>query len=416
MPKIAPELSAARVAKLSAPGLHAVGGVSGLHLQVTATGARSWILRASIGDKRRDVGLGSYPSVSLAEARERAREARKMIWAGIDPVADRAAKKAALIAVQSVPTFDECARRFLADKGAEFRNPKHRAQWQTTLETYASPIIGRMPVDTIGMGHVLRVLEQPLEGSTLWAQRTETASRLRGRIESVLAWATAHKHRSGDNPAVWKGNLSAVLAKRSKIAPVEHHAALPFAEVPAFVVELRQRDGIASRALEFAILTTTRSGEVRGATWSEIDLDAGTWTIPSERMKAGKEHRVPLSPVALALLKKLPRMGEHVFSAPRGGTLSDATLGKILKLMGRDVTAHGFRSSFRDWAGETTAFPREVIEHALAHQLRDKAEASYARGTLFDKRRLLMTAWSTYCATPAPKAASVTPINRRAKR
>lgn len=408
MPKVAKELSAAQVQRLTKPGLHAVGGVAGLLLQVSATGARSWILRVKVGTKRRDLGLGGFPTVGLAQARERAREARELIWKGIDPVAERDAQRLALVQAQSIPTFDECARQFLAGKRLEFKNDKHAAQWSSTLTEYASPIIGRMPVHQVELSHVVRILKP------IWETKTETASRLRGRVESVLAWATVSGFRSGDNPARWRGHLDAVLAKPNKVKTVQHHAALPHEQLPAFLARLATQEGTAARALEFAILTAARSGEVRGATWDEFDLEAKVWTVPASRMKAGKEHRVPLTPAAVALIKRQPRVSEYVFAAPRGGALSDMALSAVLRRMKVDATVHGMRSTFRDWAGETTAFDRETIEHALAHRLKDKAEAAYARGSHFDKRRKLMEAWAKFCKT-APKGAAdnVTPIRAK---
>lgn len=413
MPKIATPLSAAQVARLTRPGLHSVGNPPGLQMQVTTSGARTWILRVLVGKKRRDIGLGGYPAVSLAQARERAREARDKVWRGVDPVEERKAARAALLAQQNVLTFDECARRYLSGKTVEFKNPKHAAQWKSTLAMYASPVIGKLPVNAVALEHVVDLLTC----NDLWTTKTETASRLRGRVESVLAWATVSGHRTGDNPARWRGNLDAVLPKPTKLAKVEHFAAMKYQDVPGFLVDLRTRSGIGARALEFAILTAARSGEVRGATWAEIDFDAATWTIPAERMKAGKEHIIPLTPEAIALLQVLPRMegSDFVFNAPRGGALSDMALTKILRDMNRTDTTHGFRSSFRDWAGETTNFAREIIEHALAHQLKDKAEAAYARGTLLAKRRKLMEAWAKFCASPRPAVATVTPIKRKAK-
>ncbi|KAB8180169.1 DUF4102 domain-containing protein [Lysobacter maris] len=393
MPKIATELSALQVKRIARPGLHAVGGVAGLMLQVSRTGSRSWILRAMVGGKRRDIGLGGA-GVSLAEARQRAREARAEIWAGVDPVAERAARRRALTAAQAVPTFDECARLFLASKRSEFRSAKHAKQWTTTLAEYASPVFGKLPVSEVDLPHVLHALEP------IWTTKTETASRLRGRIEAVLAWATVAKHRRGDNPARWKGHLDAVLPKPTKVRTVRHHRALPHQALPEFMADLRQREGAAARALEFAILTAARSGEVRGATWDEIDLKSNTWIIPSDRMKGGKEHRVPLTPAAVALLNAIPKRGQFVFAAPRDGQLSDMSLSAVLRRMNVDATVHGMRSTFRDWAGETTAFPRETIEHALAHRLKDRAEAAYARGSHFEKRRKLMEAWARYCAMP----------------
>ena len=406
MPKIAAALSAAQVAKLSEAGLYAVGGVAGLQLRIDPAGSRHWILRVKVGKKRRDIGLGGFPTVSVAQARERAREARELIWRGIDPVEQRKATRAALLAAQDVPTFAECARRFLANKRAEFRNAKHAAQWAATLETYARPIIGNMPVDQVELRHIESIL------SPIWTTKTETAKRLRGRIEATLDWATVTGHRSGDNPARWKGNLDAVLASPNKVARKQHFTAMPYTEVPAFLVELRQREGIAARALEFTVLTAARSGEARGATWKEIDMEAGTWTIPGDRMKAGREHRVPLTEAALAILRALPRLDDSpdspVFFAPRGGSLSDMTLTAVLRRMKIDVTVHGFRSSFRDWAADQTSFPREVAEQALAHTLQG-VEAAYRRSDLFQKRRRLMDAWANYCA---PGSATVTPIRR----
>lgn len=406
MPKIAVALSAAQVAKLADPGLYAVGGVAGLQLRIDPAGSRHWILRVKIGKKRRDVGLGGFPTVSLAQARERAREAREQVWRGVDPVEERKAARAALLAAQDVPTFAECARRFLANKRAEFRNAKHAAQWAATLETYAGPIIGNMPVDQVELRHIESIL------SPIWTTKTETAKRLRGRIEATLDWATVTGHRKGDNPARWKGNLDAVFASPNKVAKKQHFAAMPYTDVPAFLVELRQREGIAAQALEFTILTAVRSGETRGATWKEIDMDAGIWTIPGNRMKAGKEHRVPLTDAALAILRALPRLDDSpdspVFFAPRGGALSDMTLTAVLRRMGKDVTTHGFRSAFRDWAADQTAFPREVAEQALAHTLQG-VEAAYRRSDLFEKRRKLMGAWASYCT---PGDAKVTPIRK----
>ena len=293
-------------------------------------------------------------------------------------------------------TFDEATRKFLESKSAEWSNPKHAAQWGSTLAKYASPVIGDLNVRDVELGHITKILEP------IWKTKTETASRLRGRIESVLAWATVHGYRDGENPARWRGHLDKVLAKPSKVAKTKHHPALPYAELGAFMSALRKRQGMAARALEVLILTACRSGEIRGASWSEFDLDKKLWIIPAGRMKAKKEHWVPLSDQSVEILKGLIRLENNdlVFPAPRGGVLSDMTLGAVLKRMGRDdLTAHGFRSTFRDWAGETTAYPREVIEHALAHQLKDKAEAAYARGTLFEKRRSLMDDWAKHCET-----------------
>ncbi|WP_374473410.1 tyrosine-type recombinase/integrase [Arenimonas sp.] len=405
MPKLAKELSAVQVQRLTRPGLHAVGGVAGLLLQVTATGARSWILRVVVGKRRRDLGLGGFPTVSLAQARERAREARSLIWKGLDPVAEKQAQRRALEQVQAIPTFDECARRCLASKRAGFRNAKHAAQWENTLRTYASPYMGQLPVNEVEERHIVNAL------TPIWEEKNETAVRVRGRIETVIGWATVAGFRTGDNPARWRKHLSELFSAKKK---VQHHAALPYAALPGFLKSLRQQAGMAARALEFAILTAARSGEVRGATWDEFDLEAGVWIVPGERMKAGKEHWVPLSAAALTVLRSLPRTSDRVFPSPTGRALSDMALSAVLKRMEVEVTVHGMRSTFRDWAGETTAFDRETIEHALAHRLKDKAEAAYARGSHFDKRRKLMEAWATYCTTePAADGAKVTPIRKK---
>lgn len=411
MPKKARELTATEVRRLG-QGLHAVGGVAGLHISVKDTGARSWILRTMVGNRRRDLGLGGFPDVPLADARQRAREARELIRQGIDPTAQRQAARDALRAAEGKRlTFRKAAERFLERKRPEFRSEKHAAQWASTLETYAYPVIGALPVDAVELAHIKRILDP------IWTEKTETAKRLRGRIESVLAYAIASGFREGDNPARWRGNLDAVMPKPGKVAKVEHHRALPVAELPAFMAKLREVGGMGARALEFAILTGTRSGEVRGATWAEIDLEAKAWTVPAERMKAGKVHRVPLSPAAVALLKALPKLegSEFVFPATRGGPLSDMTLSAVTRRMGADAVPHGFRSTFRDWCAEHTNYPREVAEQALAHTISNAVEAAYRRGDLFDKRRRLMNEWAKFCASTPKESASVTPIRRRAK-
>lgn len=401
MPRKAKELTALAVSKLKEDGRHAVGGVAGLHLRISGV-SRSWVLRLvlSSGDssspgRRADIGLGGYPEITLAEARDRARELRRKVREGVDPVAERRRVKARQVRqIEQAKTFAECAQAYLASHRASWKNAKHGQQWASTLETYANPMIGRRHVADVDTTAVLGILEP------IWLTKTETASRLRGRIESVLDWATVRGFRQGENPARWKGHLDKLLPARSKVQKVEHHPALPYRDIAGFMADLATREGIAARALEFGILTAARSGEVRGARWGEFDLSARTWTIPAERMKAGKEHRVPLSSGATAILQSLPRLAgsDIVFTAPRGGILSDMTLTAVLRRMGRkDLTQHGFRSTFRDWAGETTAFPREVIEHALAHQLRDKAEAAYQRGDLLTKRSELMQAWSNAC-------------------
>lgn len=417
MPKKAIELSALAVSKLKQEGRYAVGGVDGLQLNIIGQ-SRVWILRVVVGYRtnasgksvahRRDIGLGSYPAVSLAEAREAAREYRKKIRSGIDPVQDRQTVKAKIqLEAAKSKTFKECAEAYIQANRAGWKNEKHIQQWENTLATYAYPQIGGLPVSEIDTGMVLGVLQQQVTVAgkplPLWLGRTETASRLRGRLESILDWAAFRKFRSGENPARWKGHLEHELPAKNKVQRVEHHAALPYSQIPVFMRELQQRPGISSRALEFAILTAARSGEVRGATWSEIDLANALWTVPATRMKAGKEHRVPLSPEALDLLRSLPREegNEYVFIGARGAMLSDMSLTAVLRRMGHGgLTQHGFRSTFRDWAGETTNYPREVCEHALAHRLADGVEAAYQRGDLLKKRSQLMNDWARYCRGP----------------
>ena len=429
MPKKAKELSALAVSKLKTEGRYAVGGADGLHLRI-AGASRAWVLRLAVGTRtdakgntvvhRRDIGLGSYPEVSLAEAREKARELRKQVRDGIDPIEERKVTKvrAALEAAKS-KTFEECANAYIEANRAGWKNEKHVQQWQNTLATYAFPKIGQLPVAAIDTGLVLSVLQQETgeDKAQLWHAKTETASRLRGRLESILDWAAFRGYREGENPARWKGHLEHELPARSKVQKIEHHAALPYAELGAFMVELRKREGLSARALEFAILCASRSGEVRGATWAEIDLPGRIWTVPAERMKAGKEHRVPLSDEAVKLLEALPRIvgNDYVFPAPRGGQLSDMALTAVLRRMERGgLTQHGFRSTFRDWAGETTAYPREVCEHALAHKLADGVEAAYQRGDLLAKRARLMAVWARYCGTVQGNAENVVAMKKGA--
>src|SRR5262245_56695220 len=410
MPRIAKELTAIEIGRRSEPGYHFVGGVAGLILQVTESGSRSWILRTTVGTRRRDIGLGGYPSVTLAGAKAAARAAREKIRQGEDPVQQRSAARSALAAQSATSiTFKEAAERYIAANEAGWKNSKHAAQWGATLEKYVYPGIGRIQVAAVETSHVVSILEP------IWTNVTETAGRLRGRIEAILDWATARGYRKGENPARWKGHLSAILPATGKVKRAQHHPALDYRRVGAFMTSLSGCEGIGARALEFSILTTARSGEARGAQWSEIDPQAQVWTIGADRMKAGREHRVPLSDAAVKLLASLPRLKGSglIFPNGKGTPLSDMTLTAVIRRMhgqriggdagwsdsaGRIITVHGFRSAFRDWAGETTAHPREVIEHALAHQLADKAEASYARGTLFEKRRRLMADWAKFCA------------------
>ena len=392
-------MSAAEVRRIVHPGTGgnrnvAVGGVDGLLLQVTPTGARSWLLRATIKGKRRQIGLGSYPDVTLAQARDRARGVKDMIWQGIDPLAEKRRL-----------TFSQAMEKTLEARTAEFRNEKHKKQWRATLDAYAVPMLGNMAVSDIGVSDVLRVLEP------IWTDKTETASRLRGRIEAVLSWATVAGHRTGDNPARWRGNLDAVLPKPGKVAKAKHNPALSLTDAADWFIDLRKRDGMATRALEFVALTAARSGEVRGATWAEIDLDAGVWIIPAERMKAQREHRVPLTQEAVALLEALPRMqgSDLAFPAARGGALSDMALSACMKRIheardggyldprsGRPAVPHGLRSTFRDWAAERTEFERDMAEIALAHNVGSTVERAYRRGDMIEKRRAMMAAWARF--------------------
>jgi integrase len=393
MPKKVEELSAKAVRDLVKPGLHAAGGVPGLHLQVQTQAARSWILRVVVGDRRRDIGLGGFPDVSLATAREKARQIREQIRQGNDPVQQAQAARAGLRADQAkLLKFSEAAREYIASLAPSWSNPKHAKQYSSTLETYAYPVMGELPVKDIEVAHVIQVLRP------IWTTKTETASRLRGRIEGVLDWATVAGYREGLNPARWRGHLDKMLPRPSRVSKVEHHEAVPHAEVGEFMVNLREAVGMGARALEFAILNASRSGEVRGAVWDEIDLRAATWTIPGDRMKAGKEHRVPLSVTAIALLKALPRIAGSslVFPGTKGSALSDMTLTAVMRRMGTSAVPHGFRSTFRDWAAEQTAHPSEVVELALAHTIGNKVEAAYRRGDLFEKRRRLMEDWTAF--------------------
>lgn len=393
MPRKAKELPAAVVSRLSAPGTHRVGGVAGLLLQVSPTGGRSWILRAAIAGRRRDIGLGGYPDVTLARARERARELREQIMVGIDPVEARRAERARNLAVHSKRiTFDDCAKAYVSAQQIAWKNAKHRAQWASTLATYASPIIGALPIEEVALPHIIQVLEP------IWTTKPETAKRVQGRIERVLSWATVRGYRSGENPARWRGHLDQALPRTGTIRKVKHHAALPIDAVPEFFLRLREREGMGARAVEFVVLTAARSGEVRGARWNEIDLDNRIWSVPADRMKAKKAHIVPLSEPAVALLRDLPRIAgsDLVFPGAGGRPLSDMSLTAVLRRMEVDATVHGFRSSFKDWASERTHYPNEVSEMCLAHAIGSKVEAAYRRGDLLAKRKHLMADWASF--------------------
>ena len=405
MGRKAAEKGALHVARLTKPGMHFVGGVDGLALQVLPSGGRSWILRMTVGNKRRDMGLGGFPDVTLSQAREAARQARAKVRLGIDPIEEARASVSQLKASQAAAlTFDQCAEAYIKSQEPKWDNAKSPIQWRNTLKTYASPHMGSLLVRDVDLPHVLAALKP------IWETKTETASRVRSRIQAVLDYARACKYRTGDNPAVWGGHLDKILPAPGEVTAVQHFAALPYSELGNFMVELRKAAGTGAKALEFTILTAARSGEVRGATWSEIDLDAGLWVVPAERMKSNKEHRKPLPKSAVALLKALPRVAgtDYVFPAPRGGMISDATMGAVLKRMGvkhkdAHVVPHGFRSTFRDWAAEKTNYPGEMAEMALAHTVSDKVEAAYRRGDLYMKRVKMMSDWARYCGTPRGK-------------
>lgn len=405
------KLTALQVDRAKKPGCYADGG--GLYLQVTNSGAKSWLFRFMLKGKAREMGLGPLHAISLAEARLKAADCRKQLHAGIDPIeARKAARAAASVAAASTSTFEECADAYIAAHRAGWKNAKHADQWKNTLATYAYPVFGALPVASIDTPLVMKCLEP------IWATKAETASRLRGRIENVLDWATVRGFRQGENPARWKGHLDKLLPARSKVAKVVHHAALPYSELGAFMTELRAQDGTAARGLEFLILTATRTNETQSATWDEFDRAAGIWTIPAERMKATKEHRVPLSARALEILAAMheAKQGDYVFPGARENRpLSNMAFLMILRRIGRqNLTAHGFRSTFRDWAAEMTAYPHEVAEMALAHAVGDKVEAAYRRGDLFEKRRRIMEDWAAYCDRTPEQSADVIELRRTA--
>lgn len=390
------KLTARKVDTIKAPGRHSDGG--GLYLNVTESGAKSWLFMFKKTGRRREMGLGSARAVSLARARALASDARRHVASGRDPLAMRAKP--------TTMTFGDAAGALVESMSSSWRNAKHRAQWAMTLKVYGAPLSGMAAAD-VTTDDVLGVLKP------LWLTKPETASRLRGRIERTLDFAKARGMRSGENPARWRGHLDALLPKRPKLSR-GHHKALPFVTVPEFMGELRKRDGVAPAALEFVILNAARSGEVLGATWNEMDLKARVWTIPAERMKAGRDHRVPLTDRAMEILKAMSRLGtsEFVFPGVKAGRpLSGMALEMVLRRMKVDATVHGFRSAFRDWAGECTAFPREIAEAALAHLVGDEVERAYRRGDALEKRRSLMEAWTVLCTSS--KRSAVVPFVKR---
>ncbi|MCC7253177.1 MAG: integrase arm-type DNA-binding domain-containing protein [Hyphomicrobium sp.] len=393
-----------KVAKLKEPGRYADG--HGLYLQVSQWGTKAWIFRFMKNGRARHMGLGPLHTLTLQEARERARKARQALLDGIDPIEDRTSLRlAARAEAAKRMTFKEAAEKYIAAHRAGWKNEKHADQWEATLSTYAYPVIGNLSVADIEIGHITRILEP------IWTEKTETASRVRGRIEAVLDWASVRGHRTGENPARWRGHLEKILPSKTKVRAVRHMPAMPYAEVGAFVRELRDVNSISAQALEFTILTACRTAEVTDARWDEIDFAKKIWTVPGERTKSGRPHRVPLSPRAIEILKTVPRIKGNPFvfhGAREGQHLSNmAMLEALRERRDRTFTVHGFRSTFRDWAAEQTNFPREIAEAALAHVLGDKTEAAYQRGDLLEKRRKLMEAWAGFCARPAPIAGNV---------
>ena len=413
----AKEMSALAVASIKSRGIHFVGGVTGLALNVTKYGSRSWVMRFQIKGKRRDMGLGSYPSVTLAQARESARAAREVLRQGMDPVEHaRAARQRLIVEQETAVVFADAATHYIATHEHGWRNAKHAQQWRNTIDTYANPVIGKVPLRDIDVAMVRRILEP------IWTTKNETASRVRGRIESIIDWGITMGYRSAANPARWKGHLEHLLAQPSKVARRTRQPALPYADMPAFMQALRKQHNTSARALEFLILTGVRSGEVRNATWSEFDLDKAVWTIPAERMKGGREHRVPLSEQALRLVRAQQEVSfcSFVFPSPNrprdpeadGAALSDMALTAVMRRMAltQKAVPHGFRSTFRDWVSETTTHSNEVAEMALAHSIRNRVEAAYRRGDLFGKRRQLMQEWADFVLRQQPSP-NVVPIN-----
>ena len=408
---MAEKFTALFVKHIKRPGKYPDGG--NLYLKVrkstrkikTDAVTKSWLFRYSRFGKDTWLGLGPYPDVTLSEARDLATRERKKRYQGIDPLTDKRARQiAARTAHENMLTFAECAELYIESQAPGWSNPKHIEQWRSTLENLAGPIIGHLPVDQIDTALIMRCVEP------IWATKTETASRLRGRMESVLDWSAVRGYRKGDNPARWRGHLDKLLPRPSQVARVKHHAALPYTEVGSFMQQLRSDTGVASRALEFTILTAARTNEVIQAEWSEFDLNRKTWAVPAERMKSKRSHRVPLSAAAVAVLTAVKgRDKTYVFPGhKRHSHLSNAAMMKVLKRLNlTGITVHGFRSTFRDWCAESTNYSADVAEMALAHALRDKTEAAYRRGDLFEKRARLMADWARYCSKPAEPAAVV---------
>jgi integrase len=400
------KLSAIKVARLTKSGMYGDGG--GLWLQVRSPEVRSWIFRYELDGKQRYMGLGPVDTIGLADARERASKARRLLLDGIDPIeARKAARASAKLDARRAVSFQDCAEAYIAAHKFGWRSSKHGNQWHNTLATYAYPVIGDLPVQQIDVTLVMKVLEP------IWQAKTETASRLRGRIEVVLSWARTHGYRSGENPAAWRRHLENLLPPRRKVRQVRHLSALPYQEIGNFMASLRAEQGIAARALELTILTAARTSETLGATWSEVDLQAGIWTIPAERMKVERPHRIPLSPTALTVLQAMStiRLSDYVFPGARAGRpLNNRALLDVLERMDRkDITAHGFRSTFRDWAAEQTRFPREICEQALGHVVGSSVERAYLRSDVIDRRRKLMDEWARFTASPRGEVVPLRP-------
>jgi integrase len=397
--------------KRTKPGLYGDGG--GLWLQITRGAAghtsRSWLFRYTVGGRRREMGLGSLITISLSEAREAALRSRKLVLAGIDPIEQRRVDRATQVAAaKRVVSFDEAAAAYIGAHRDSWRSERHAQQWPATLRKYASPVFGKLPVAQIDTPLVMRALEP------IWGNVPKTAGNVRQRVEAILDWATVRGYRTGDNPARWAGHLEHLLPAPSKIRNVQHLAALPVADVPGFMAALRKVDGSTARAIEFTVLTAARRGEVLGARWDEIDVKAGVWTVPAARMKAGLDHRVPLAARAIEIIhgQRSIRCNDLVFPGNGERMIWGDAVARQLKAIGCDATLHGFRSSFRDWCGEHTNFPREIAEAALAHRVGNAVEQAYRRADALEKRRKLMDAWAAYCAQPVPTGATVTPIRK----
>jgi integrase len=392
--------------KKAGVGIHGDGGGLALQVQPGARGVRkTWIFRYMIAGRARTMGLGIYPEVSLQRAREKAQDCRRLKAEGIDPIEHKHVARASLrrVAATQVPTFDECAAACINGRSQAWRSPSSGEDWARSLKTYVSPVFGHVPVDVVDLAIVCQVLEP------LWRTKCETASRLRGRIERVLAYATVRGFRNGPNPAVWRNNLDQILPSRRRVAAVKHFASMPYSDVPGFMALLGASEVTSTYALRFLILTAARREEAAGARWSEIDVQGRVWIIPANRMKAGKEHRVPLSQGAIDVLERMCRTSEHVFPGESRARMSGATLNAFLYRIRCPFTVHGFRSSFRDWCAERTNYPREICEQALAHSTGSAVELSYRRTDYFAQRAKLMEAWGEFCESP-PTGAEVIPL------